>query len=193
MTEAGQYQIGYSASRPTSRIPSTSENACRSHYPLRGTSALRMRLAPCLSARILRWGSSRETSTSTPLAMLWAQAVRSYHLSGTATTGHLSTSIRNTTPTIWRSGCSTSRLKLKPATRSDRILKPVPSSPPDRLTPLWPTRSRSDRTKSLPTELWRLLRSPRPTSTCYVTPSIPSAVPRLPCLMGGYLRRMRRA
>ena len=58
------------------------------------------------------------------------------------------------------------------------------SSPPDRRIPLWLTRSRSDRTKSLPTELWRLLRSALRTSTCYVTPSIPSAVPRLPCLMG---------
>ena len=183
----------YSASQPISRIPSTSEIACRSHYLLRGTSALRMRLAPFLSARILRWGSSRETSTSTPLAMLWAQAVRSYLRSDTATTGLLSTSIRNTAPTIWRSGCSTSRLKLKPATRYSRILKPVPSSPPDRHIPLWLTRSRSDLTKSLPTELWRLLRSALRTSTCYVTPSIPSAVPRLPCLMGGYSRRMRRA
>ena len=152
-----------------------------------------MRQAPCLSVRILRWEPSRETSTSTPLAMLWVRVVHSYRLSDTATTGHLSISIRNTTPTIWTSGCSTSRLKLKPATRYSRILRHVPSSPPDRRIPLWLTRSRSDRTKSLPTELWRLLRSALRTSTCYVTPSIPSAVPRLPCLMGGYSRRMRRA
>ena len=136
MTEAGQWRIGCSASPPTSRIPSISGIACRSHYLLRGTSAHRVRQVPYHNARILRWGSSRETSTSTPLAMLWVRAVRSYLRSDTATTGHPSTSIRSTAPTTWTSGYSTSRLKPKPATRYAHISRHVPSSPPDRLTPL---------------------------------------------------------